>query len=72
MSNIIYFSNDMIGILCTFPTDFCTFSNEYIQKLGNSPLFNPGKCPRKLQAFTLKAHELTSSINFFAIYLFDK
>ena len=44
MSNIIYFSNDTIGILCTFPTDFCTFSNEYILKLGNLEIFNPGNC----------------------------
>ena len=39
MSNIIYFSIDVIGVLCTFFI-------EDILKLGNLPLFNPGKCPK--------------------------
>ena len=62
MSNIIYFSNDIIEILCTFSTDFCTFSIEYILKFGNSPLFKHEKCPRKLQACLLHLR-LTNSLH---------
>ena len=67
MSNIIYFSTDVIGVLCTF-------SNEDILKLRKLAIFNPGKCPQEIASlsFSLKSHKLTLFINFFVVYLFDK
>ena len=67
MSNLIYLSNDVIGLLCTFPQRRHTKT----RKVG---YFYPRKMPPETASlpFSLKPHKLTSFINFFALYLLDK
>ena len=70
MSDIIYFSNDVIGVLCTFSTVFCTLSIEYILKLGNTPLFDQENSPRNCNHCACSIFLLNQSLYFNDVILF--